>query len=32
MKLTRRGHLAVAWTALAGFLIILGTAGWIEGL
>jgi len=32
MTLTRRGHLVVAWTALTGFLLILGVAGWVEGL
>lgn len=32
MNLTPRGERVVAWTAALGFLVILGIAGWVEGL
>lgn len=32
IRLTRRGQRLVTWTALTGFLLLLGIAGWIEGM
>lgn len=32
MKLTRRGERLLAWGAVFAFLLILGIAGWVEGL
>ena len=32
MRLTKRGERVVSWLAVLGFLMILGFAGWIEGL
>lgn len=31
-KLTKRGEIVVAWASLVAFLMILGIAGWIEGM
>lgn len=31
-KLTHRGEVTVAWLSALAFLLILGFAGWIEGL
>lgn len=32
LRLTERGWRVVTWAALLGFLMLLGVAGWIEGL
>lgn len=32
MRLTQRGRTVAAWLAVLAFLMLLGFAGWIEGL
>jgi hypothetical protein len=32
MRLTARGRALVSWASVSGFILVLGFAGWIEGL